>query len=303
MLAEALGVSRQSVSKWEVGATIPDMEKVLRLSELFGVTTDYLLKDNMDDTEYIKTIQDDDRVVTLNEAHGYMNMTRKVSKWIALAVALFILSPVCVIELSALYSIGMVSNRIVTGVGVTTIIILVTIGTGIAVFNGMQLGKYSYLERECFGLEYGVKGIIEKAKSEYEGIFRRNLVVGICLCILSVVPLLVSAAIGDKDGFAIISCVSVLLAIVAIGVSIIVNTGMIYNSFNVLLQMEDYTERNKKAIQKTEKWAGAYWLIMTAIYLASSFLTNMWGRTWIIWPVAGVLFAVIQSIVKAMSKE
>ena len=44
-LAERLGVSRQSVSKWESGGVMPDLDKVLAMSELFGVSTDALLKD------------------------------------------------------------------------------------------------------------------------------------------------------------------------------------------------------------------------------------------------------------------
>lgn len=44
-LANQLNVSRQAVSKWESGASIPDLDKVLKLSALFEVTTDYLLKD------------------------------------------------------------------------------------------------------------------------------------------------------------------------------------------------------------------------------------------------------------------
>ncbi len=43
--AEKMGVSRQSVSKWESGVSVPDTEKILAMSELFGVSTDYLLKD------------------------------------------------------------------------------------------------------------------------------------------------------------------------------------------------------------------------------------------------------------------
>ena len=42
-LAEQLGVTRQSVSKWEGAQSIPDMDKVVQMSRLFGVTTDYLL--------------------------------------------------------------------------------------------------------------------------------------------------------------------------------------------------------------------------------------------------------------------
>ena len=45
-LSEKLGVSRQSVSKWETGEATPEVSKLLALSELFGVTTDYLLKDD-----------------------------------------------------------------------------------------------------------------------------------------------------------------------------------------------------------------------------------------------------------------
>ena len=43
-LADLLNVSRQSVSKWESMASIPDLEKIIKMSEIFGVTTDFLLK-------------------------------------------------------------------------------------------------------------------------------------------------------------------------------------------------------------------------------------------------------------------
>lgn len=43
-LAERVGVSRQAVSKWESGQSIPDLEKIISLSDFFEVTTDYLLK-------------------------------------------------------------------------------------------------------------------------------------------------------------------------------------------------------------------------------------------------------------------
>lgn len=51
-LAEKLNVTRQSVSKWEGTQSVPDIDKILQLSRLFGVTTDYLLKDNAAEPEY-----------------------------------------------------------------------------------------------------------------------------------------------------------------------------------------------------------------------------------------------------------
>ena len=45
-LAENLGVSRQAVSRWEVGSALPDASNILQLSKLFGVSADYLLNDD-----------------------------------------------------------------------------------------------------------------------------------------------------------------------------------------------------------------------------------------------------------------
>ena len=47
-LAEQLGVTRQSVSKWEGAQSLPDLEKILQMSRLFGVSTDFLLKDELE---------------------------------------------------------------------------------------------------------------------------------------------------------------------------------------------------------------------------------------------------------------
>ncbi|MBD5541392.1 MAG: helix-turn-helix transcriptional regulator [Lachnospiraceae bacterium] len=46
-LAEKLYVSRQAVSKWEVGATLPETDKLIAISNFFHVSIDYLLKDNV----------------------------------------------------------------------------------------------------------------------------------------------------------------------------------------------------------------------------------------------------------------
>lgn len=54
-LAEELNVSRQSVSKWESGQAIPELEKIVSMSQIFGVTTDYLLKPSEIDALSVKT--------------------------------------------------------------------------------------------------------------------------------------------------------------------------------------------------------------------------------------------------------
>lgn len=45
-LAEMMDVSRQAISRWELGSTLPDVPNLLKISELFGVSADYLIRDN-----------------------------------------------------------------------------------------------------------------------------------------------------------------------------------------------------------------------------------------------------------------
>ena len=56
-LASQLGISRQSVSKWESGASIPDLDKIIKMSSLFGVTTDYLLKEEIEEDNLPVTLE------------------------------------------------------------------------------------------------------------------------------------------------------------------------------------------------------------------------------------------------------
>lgn len=55
-LAQLLGVSRQSVSKWELGQSLPEIDKIIQLSNIFEVTTDYLLKD-VTEEKYINILK------------------------------------------------------------------------------------------------------------------------------------------------------------------------------------------------------------------------------------------------------
>ena len=55
-LADKLGVSRQSVSKWESAQAVPDMKKIVQMSKVFGVSTDYLLRDDIETARDRKSV-------------------------------------------------------------------------------------------------------------------------------------------------------------------------------------------------------------------------------------------------------
>lgn len=307
-LADKLGISRQSVSKWESGMSIPELDKILKLGELFEVSTDYLLKDELEEAEPTAVVSGDAfgeeaepmRSISMKEAETYMELTEKVSRKIAFGVSLCILSPVCLIQLGGLSEYKQtLSENAAGGLGMIILLGMVAIAVAIFISNGMGLSKYEYMEKEIFSLQYGVKGMVERRKEAHEDCLRRHVTIGACLCIISVIPLFVGTMIGVED-YGLITCLSLLLVIVAIGVFILIPSGMVHESHEKLLQIGDYTVEKKELGRRTSYFPTIYWCVVVAIYLGISFYTNAWEETWIIWPVAGVLFVALYGIVQAL---
>lgn len=84
------GVTRQSVSKWEGAQSVPDIEKILQMSRIFGVTTDYLLKDELDEEETLTPLASMAlmeeaatdmplRRITLEEASEYLKLRKRAA--------------------------------------------------------------------------------------------------------------------------------------------------------------------------------------------------------------------------------
>ena len=94
-----------------------------------------------------------------------------------------------------------------------------------------------------------------------------------------------------------------LLLLVALGVFLIVRASVIQGGYQMLLEEGDYTRKSKVNTKKNSKLTSGYWMIVTAIYLAYSFITNAWYQSWIIWPVAGVLYGVVIIIADTLRKK
>ena len=82
-----------------------------------------------------------------------------------------------------------------------------------------------------------------------------------------------------------------------IGVFFFVKSNIIMDSYNILLQTDDYTPKKKLGHKIMNKYATLYWLIAVLLYPGYSFITNDWKRSWIIWPIAGILYGIIEKII------
>ena len=311
-LAEKLGVTRQSISKYEGAQSIPDLDKILKLSEIFGVTTDYLIKDELEEEEYApsqmqENESESDRSVhkvTMEMANEYLQIIDWSAGKTAFATMLCILSPIVLLMLGAMSEMPdyHISENATAGIGICVLIVLIAIAVTIFILCGMKTKKYEYMEKEDIETVYGVSGMVKEKRDAYHSMYVTQLVIGIACCICSVIPLFGTLAVSESD-FYMVSAVCMLLALVAIGTYFIVRSATKMNAMNQLLEEEDYTRQKKHENKKMSGPVTVYWLIATAIYLAWSFTTNDWDRTWIIWPVVGVLFPEFYAIVSGIRKK
>lgn len=303
-LAEKLDISRQSVSKWESASSVPDIDKIIQLSRIFGVTTDWLLKDEEEtdvvprEEEYEET---DVKIVSMEEAGRFIELERKLAIPRALATALCVLSPIPLILLSGISELGnmAITEDMAGGTGVAVLLILLAVGVAVLVFSENRLEKYEYIEKEIITLQYGVKGMASKKKEEFSGIYNLCITSGTVLCILGVVPLMMMAAFSAAD-IVYIYGVCILLAMVSAAVLMFVWAGCIRGSYDKLLQEGDYTAEKKTVERKTSFFPGAYWCLVVAVFLAWGFHGDSWKTAGMVWPVAALIFVVIQCILKAI---
>lgn len=293
-LAEKLNVSRQAVSKWEGAQSIPDMDKILQMSRLFEVSVDYLLKEELTESDYVEDTSSSIKKITVEFANAFLNDTVVHAKQVALSVMIFILSPVVLITLSLFsnHSLHRLTENQSSMIGVMILIVMVVIGVGILIATSSKMARYDFLEEEVFDIQFGVEGLTLDAKARYKDTHTKGLIFGVSLLILSVIPVLLSSVFD----FFSIAGVPTLLIMVGVGVYILVRVSIRWSSYEKLLQEGEYNPRVKEENDIIGTVAGVYWPLVVAGYLLWSFVGSAWDISWIVFPIAGILFGAIATL-------
>ena len=309
-LAARLNISRQSVSKWEGAQSIPDMDKVVQMSRLFGVTTDFLLKDELEIEEHTQSEPMDEpplRRVTMEEASAYLALRRAAAPKMALATFLCIISPVALLILAAMSEMSRfgISENAASGIGLCGLLVLVAIGVALFLTCSARVRDFAFLEEEPFETEYGVSGMVKERMQDFANTYSRLNITGTVLCILSAVPLFVSMCIETAD-VVYVAAVCLLLIIAGIGCVAFTYGGTIHASMERLLEEGDYTRQQKSRRGVKGAISTIYWLLVTAIFMWYTFGPSGNGQarySWFIWAIAGVLYAAVMLVVNLIQRS
>ena len=302
-LAERLDVSRQSVSKWESGQSVPELDKIVQMSELFGVSTDQLIKDEEllqthaegEDTTAEKTAPPE--TLSHDELQTVLRASRKRGLLDAVGTALCILSP-CLLILEH-WKIGTPLLLVMVAIAVACFVIASHLWTFTPKRN-FSAGTVLSAQAAGFVRENSVR--IERKVLVYR-------IVGLLFCILCAVPMLAVAAFTDGNVTDTLGewLVVVLLAMVAVGVAFLIQSEMergVWRRLQVLtgqcsrndLDEDPFEEEDHRISDREKLFQSIFWPTVTIGYLLVSFLTGAWHITWIVWPVAGIFSGIVHSI-------
>ena len=305
-LAEKLGVTRQSVSKWEVAQSVPDIDKIIQMSRIFEVSTDYLLKEEIENTTHTEDkSMTAIRTVTLKECEEYLALQKANAPRLATATSLCIVSPVILIFLGALsaYSQSGIPNVIGIGTGLCTLLICIAIAVGIFLSCSFRVKKFEFLDTEPVERASGVEELTRGKMERYQPLYAKFNIMGTVLCILAAIPLFLAMCVNMELLEAMSVCI--LLVLVATGCFLFVYAGTCQNALNRILEEGDYTRENKARNRIVGGISACYWLFVTAIFLFYTFGPNGNGQpeySWFIWAVAGVLFGAFMILLKILRK-
>ena len=310
-LAEKLMVTRQAVSKWESAQSMPDLDKLVQLSEALGVSTDYLLKDEQAQSAPVPATAEQTvkpRHVTQEEARRYLQLQTAAIPKTTLGVALCVWSPIALIGLPVLRSTlnwGF-PEEICSGIGLCMLLVMVAAGVALLLTAGGTLREFEYLEREPIETDNGAREQALHMQREMASFCTRQNTIGVVLCILSVLPLFALMCVpGVPDGYYSLA-VCALLLLVGIACLLLVRTGSMRGAVDKLLEQGDYTRENKAKSRFVGAVSAAYWLVVTAVFLFYTFGPNGNGQpqySWFIWAISGVLYGALMAALSVYRKK
>ena len=301
-LADKLGVSRQSVSKWESAQSIPDLQRILEMSKLFGVSTDYLLKDEEGDRGSFEAEDPGEirRRVSMEEANDFLAANEGFAKKVSLGVAMIISGVVLLLVAVALQSCNVipVSENAAAGIGVVLLLLSVAAALAIIIPAGLAYSKWGWLGETPFETEYGVDGAVRARDERYQSTFVKNITIGVIIIMLGVMGIVGASLLSSNEGVQI-GAVAVFMALVTIAVYLFVQAGVIKSGYARVLREGDYAPKGPKD-RVVDTVTTVYWLLVTAGFFAWSFIWNAWDKSWLVWPIAGIGYAIIAAILKGV---
>lgn len=190
-LAEKMNVSRQAVSKWESDQSIPDIEKIVNLSELFGVTTDYLLKNgspSFNTSQEVSSKNEEDTLpqLTNEQIDNYLSVTSKAAHFKGIGFSFGGLGLAFFFAILGFWHLF--NNSIIYSIAIAATLITWAIALGCLVYGFLLTRDFQQINKKQFVLKANQKAQIQSMQKNYQHQNNKRIIAGAVICILAIIP-------------------------------------------------------------------------------------------------------------------
>lgn len=298
-LADKLGVSRQSVSKWETGEAYPETDKLITLCDLFGVSLDELMR-----TDLMATVNiSEEPKPKACDGGIFAAEMDKFSRAIAAGVFLILFGvAVCVALAGYSYMLEDRYAELVAVMGGVVVLLFVAVAVFLFIFYGISNDRF---KKENPVIERGMSEAQIKAFSKKFSLMMALLVSGILAGVIFLVTMfalidagIVFAANKDAGGCFI---TSIFLALLSVCVGGLTYYGIQHSKYD----LAEYNRQTGKELNPSPRSklkdaiCGAVMMFATALFLVLGFVGGWWHPAWVVFPVGGIICGIIGAIMNA----
>ena len=216
---------------------------------------------------------------------------------------LCILSPVTLIVLGGLSDIPStgIGERLMGIVGLSALFLFIMCAVPMFILVGFKNAPYEFLDGGEFELEYGVNGIVSERKKAFTPTYVRWNIIGVILCVFSVVPLIITAFFENE----IMTIVALAFMIITVGIAafafIVIHVRM--GSMDRILKENDFSEKKKTKCKLSDVVDTVVWCLIIATYFAWSFLTGAWHISWVVFVIGAMLSPALDALCEYISDK
>ena len=270
-LAEQLGVSRQSVSKWESGASFPEMDTLLMICDLYSTNLDTLLRGDLKAFQISDTAQYD----------AFMN---RFSRRISFAVGGIIAGVALMAFLNAF--------ALHEAISFAAFMLTLTICVVTLIASGIQ--------EDIFKKKHPVipDFYTEEEKDAFHQKFIWMISGGVGVILLDVVLLVLFFTVfPEREPYESLAT-ALFLLIIAIAVSTLIYAGMQEDKYKIWKYNRDNnpTPEAKKKLDLSGVICGCIMLLAAAIYVALGASRSLWGSAWWLFAAGGILCGIVCTV-------
>lgn len=272
-LAETLGVSRQAVGKWESGQGLPEAATLLDLADLLGCSLDQLMRQPLEESSPADASPPPLESSSATDWTVFSQHMTRFAFQIALGVVLILVGVALTVAAAAFFDSGFVALPILVMVAC-------------AVFNFVFAG----LDHGNFQKAYPIQPLCPypDEEADFDAKFRGGIAAAVAGVLVSVALLVAAAVLFDHHETLITLSAAGFFLLLAACVGVMVWLGIRYSMYHP----EPEASKDRRDV------SGAIMLAATAIYLFLGFIQGLWHPGWVVFPIAGILCGIVESLRK-----